>query len=145
MTAPLLAAIIASAIAGHPTKVSCDADTNLSPAGPGEAWTYIGGNEIHMRPEACEGLSREPGSLAFARGLRVLLHESEHARGIRAEDCAELEGTMAVPSVVMDYYHVPFYKEGYGSVWFIWRQAMAETDLRPSLKASGTTCQEEVR
>jgi hypothetical protein len=109
----IIALLVATAIAGHPTTVTCDTSGYPGPAPPPgfqvEAWTAVGSKEIHLAPFLCSGLDSPLGSAAFARSIGVLIHESAHARGIRTEDCAELWGNLVVFDVLRRFYGVPFF------------------------------------
>lgn len=110
--APVFLSLIAM-IAGHPTSVACDADTNPSPfAAPGyaaTAWTYTGGDVIHAHPVFCQDTYSAPGTDEFARAVDVFLHEAARARGIQSDSCVELTADLGVYQVLRDYYGVPFF------------------------------------
>ncbi len=83
----LLASIVTSLVAGRPVPVTCQ---------------YVGGHQgyyddrrdvITLDPIVCAGFTAAAVSLARARAVYALVHESEHARGIVDEhqaDCAAL-------------------------------------------------------
>lgn len=114
IAAPILLSV-AAMIAGKPVNVACDADTNFGPTGPPpvgftvEAWTPYGGDTIHMLPQLCVDVLRQPGTPEFAAGIRVLIHESAHARGVRREDCAELTADIGVFDVVRRLWGIKFF------------------------------------
>lgn len=132
MIPAVILAVIAF-VAGKPAQVACDADVN-PPIGvpPGfvvEAWTKVGGDTEHVVPRLCAGFSARPGSIEFARSIRVVIHESAHARGVWTEDCAELYADLVVFDVLRQFYNIPFFSplsEEIGA------QVLAETRLRPS-------------
>lgn len=132
---PLVTILIATALAGHPTKIACDTHTNPGPVTPPpgyvvEAWTPYGGDTIHMSPTVCSGFYADFGSVRFARSLRVLLHESAHARGIVSEACAEAYAWQYPRSVLYTHYRF--------DPWLFFlsdriaKQIQAETRLRPA-------------
>lgn len=105
---------VASWIAGHPVTVACDADTNPSPfpAPPGSvatAWTFTGGNVIHVHPGFCTASTAPLGSDAFARVMDVFIHEAARARGLSDDSCVELLADLGVYDVLQRFYGVPFF------------------------------------
>src|SRR5437867_3953223 len=96
MIVPALVLTIAATIAGHPTQVVCDVPATESVA----AWTIPGTSTIHMKEHICAELDRRPGDPLFAVALATLIHESAHARGVSAEDCAELWADLVVYDVL---------------------------------------------
>jgi hypothetical protein len=110
---PALVTAIAISLSGHPVSIDCDTSTYPGPPPPApyvvEAWTYTGGDVIHMRRELCEGFSFAPGTRRFAQSIRVLIHESAHARGIRSEACAELHAQLGVFDVLRRFYRISFF------------------------------------
>lgn len=130
-----IALSVAAMIAGKPVTVACDADINPGPTGlpaPGfavEAWTLYGGDTVHMLPQLCDDLAARPGTIEFASGIRVLIHESAHARGIRREDCAELVADIGVFDVLRRRYDIPFFSP---LSRLIGAQVLALTRLRPT-------------
>lgn len=132
---PLVTILIATALAGHPTKIACDTDTNPGPVVPPpgyvvEAWTPYGGDTIHMAPSLCAGFYADIGTVRFAQSYRVLLHEAAHARGIVSEACAEAYAWQYPRSVLYTYYRF--------DPWLFFlsdriaKQIQAETRLRPA-------------
>lgn len=131
---PLVTILIATALAGHPTKIACDTDTNPGPVLPPpgfvvEAWTPYGGDTIHMAPALCAGLSGPLGSIRFAKSIRVLVHEAAHARGVRDEGCAELHATLGIFDVLRRFYRTPFFSR---LSQLVGAQVLAESRLRPA-------------
>lgn len=143
MLAPALAALVASFIAGHPTQLACDADTNPSPTPPPpgfvvESWTRVGGSVSHFIPARCADMAAKPGTEAFARGVRVLIHEAAIARGVRTEDCASAWETLAVFDVLQRFCRIPMFTS---LSWKIGAQVLAETRLRPAnFQPTGQSC-----
>lgn len=113
----VIAAVLLSAIAfvaGHPTTVACDANTNPSPfpTAPGQtatAWTLTGGNVIHVIPQFCLASNAQPGSDAFARAMDVFIHEAARARGFSSDSCVELMADEGVYDVLRRFYSIPFF------------------------------------
>lgn len=138
---PALILAAAAFAAGKPITVACDAAQVAPPPPPGfvvEGWTPYGGDTIHLNEARCADLSAAPGTLPFARGLRIVIHESEHARGVRAEDCAELWAVYGVYSVLNDIYGIK-YTDRRG--WAIAAQVRAESMRRPaSYRPGPSTC-----
>lgn len=112
MVAPVILSVVAF-IAGHPTSVACDADTNQSPfAAPGyvaTAWTYTGGNVIHAHPAFCTASNDAIGTDGFARAMDVFIHEAARARGLQKDSCVEMLADIGVYQVLRDFYGVPFF------------------------------------
>lgn len=139
---PVVALAVVAFIAGKPASVVCDADTN-PPIGapPGyvvEAWTKVGSDTEHITPSLCAGLSARPGSIEFARSLRVVIHESAHARGTRVEACAELWADLAVFDVLRRFYNIGFFTPLSAEIG---AQVLAETHRRPAVyQPSLTSC-----
>jgi hypothetical protein len=142
--APVLAAIVAAFVAGHPTQIVCDADVNRSPtpAPPGfvaTAWTAVGGNVIHMIPARCAGLEAKPGNGEFARSLGTLIHEASIARGVRTEQCANLWTALLPFEVLERYYDVPM---GSPLSWSVAGQVLGHVlDGPPEYRPQLTSCE----
>lgn len=88
-----------------------------------------GASTEHMTSALCNGLSEKPGTVPFAQSLRVLIHESAHARGVRTEDCAEMWADLVVFDVLRRFYRVEFFSPLSRTVA---GQVFAETLRRPS-------------
>lgn len=113
MLAPIILAVV-SLVAGHPTTVACDADTNPSPfpTAPGQvatAWTLTGGNVIHVHPRFCDFSAAPVGTEDFARVIDVFIHEAARARGVQTDSCVEMTADIGVYQVLRDFYNVPFF------------------------------------
>lgn len=125
---------VAAMVAGKPVDVACDADTNPGPTGPPppgfvvEAWTPYGGDTVHLDPSLCKAVTAPPGTIAFAQGIRVLIHESTHARGIRQEACAELVADIGVFDVIRRLWSIEFFTP---QSRLIGEQVLALTRVRP--------------
>jgi hypothetical protein len=132
--APAVIVSVVSFVAGHPTQVACDADTNFGPTGPPpqdfsvEAWTPYGTGPVHVLPKFCTEALSPVGSPAFAEAIRVFVHEAAHARGVVREDCAELTADIGVFDVLRLFYHVPFFTP---LSWKVGSQVLALTRIRP--------------
>ena len=130
--APVFLAAIAF-IAGHPTTVVCDANTNPSPfASPGytaTAWTYTGASVIHADPVFCSDTNDQPGNDGFARAIDVFLHEAARARGIQSDSCVELVSDVGVYDVLRRFWNVPFFS---GESERIGAQVLALTRTLPA-------------
>src|SRR6266496_3650094 len=142
MIGPAPAPIAAAFIAGQPVQVTCDVPESATAV---EAWSSPG-LAIHMKPSLCTGLSRkigEPergaGDVSFAHAIAVLIHESAHVKGVRAEDCAELYVDLGVYQVLRDYYGIPFFTP---LSWLVGGQVHAHTlRLPPSYQPTLTSCE----
>jgi len=113
MLAPVILAIV-TAIAGHPTTVACDADSNPSPfpTAPGyvvAAWTLTGGDTIHALPLLCNESRYPLGSTEFAAAIETFIHEAARARGVVTDSCAQLTADEGVYDVLRRWYGVPFF------------------------------------
>lgn len=113
MLAPVILSVVAF-IAGHPTQVACDADTNPSPfpTAPGQvatAWTLTGGNLIHAHPAFCAASFAPVGSDSFARAMDVFIHEAARARGLTGDSCPQMIADIGVYDVLRLFYNVPFF------------------------------------
>lgn len=133
MMAPILLSV-AAMIAGKPVNVACDSDTNFGPTGPPapgfavEGWTLYGGDTVHMLPQLCDGVNSIPGTIEFASGIRVLIHESAHARGYKREACAELVADEGIYQVLRDLWSIPFFSDLSRKIG---AQILSLTRLRP--------------
>jgi len=114
MIAPILLSV-AAMIAGKPVDIACDADTNLIPntsiTFAVEAWTYIGGDQIHLLPQLCQDASQPIGTYEFAHGVGTIIHEATHARGIARESCAELTADIGIYDILRRLYGIPFFSK----------------------------------
>lgn len=141
IAAPILVSV-AAMVAGKPMNVACDADTNFGNTAPPpagfvvEAWTPYGGDTVHMLPQLCDDVLQQPGTEEFATGIRVLIHESAHARGVRREDCAELTADIGVYDVIRRLWGIQFFTP---LSWQIGSQVLNLTRLRP-LNYQPETC-----
>ena len=72
-------------MAGHPANVSCDIPDSSALYG----LSIVGGDQIHLRSSYCGLLGGSPQAAGFGEALSVLIHESSHAAGVRAESCAQ--------------------------------------------------------
>ena len=110
--APVILSVV-SWIAGHPVTVACDVDTNPSPfPSPGytaTAWTYTGGNVIHVMPAFCDYSTAPVGSDNFARVIDVFIHEAARARGVQTDTCVEMTSDVGVYDVLRRFYGIPFF------------------------------------
>lgn len=107
---PAVIAAIALAVAGHPVEVRCDAGATNPFAFEVYGWANLNANEIHLQPGLCLVLQRRPdGTQPFAIAFGTLVHESVHARGIRAEDCAELWADLASFDLLQRFYGIPMF------------------------------------
>lgn len=130
--APILLSV-AAMIAGHPTEVRCDTDVNPGPITPPpgfvvEAWTTYDTGPVHMSPDLCTGITARPGSITFAQSLRVIIHESAHAKGYRREACAEMTADIGVYDVLRRLWGIQFFTPLSVKIG---AQVLALTRLRP--------------
>lgn len=139
---PAVVLAVVAFIAGKPATAVCNVDGYPGTAPPGftvEAWTQVGGDLVHLAPSVCAALQTPPGTVSFARGLRVVIHESAHARGVSSESCAETWADLTVYDVLRRFYRVEFFTPLSAEVG---GQVYAETlrrpsDYQPSLTACG--------
>lgn len=139
---PAVALAVVAFIAGKPATAVCTTDGYKGQPAPAgyilEGWTTPGTDTVHLDPTICADLSAQPGSVAFARALRVVIHESAHARGTRSEACAELWADMTVYDVLRRFYNVDFFtplSEEIGA------QVLDETHRRPAVyQPSPSSC-----
>ncbi len=111
--APIFLSVIAF-IAGHPTQVSCDADTNPSPfaTAPGAtvtAWTLTNGTVVHALPSLCLETQTKPGTLLFADALATMIHEAARDEGIQSDSCVEMLADVGVYDALRRFWNVPFF------------------------------------
>lgn len=130
---PAVALAVVAFIAGKPATVVCNTDGYNGPPAPAgyvvEGWTTPGTSTIHLNAAMCDGLSAKPGTVAFARALRVVIHESAHARGTRVEACAELWADLIVYDVLRRFYNIDFYTPLSQTIG---AQVLDETHRRPA-------------
>lgn len=100
---------VVALIAGHPATINCDPTLGGHFIPGAAAWTPYGGDVIYATPEICDDTRQPLGTLQFAAGLNVFIHEAAHSRGIRSESCAELTADLGVYQVLRDFYNIPFF------------------------------------
>lgn len=137
---------VASYVSGHPVRVYCDADKNpgADPPLPGfvkQAWTVIGGEEIHLHPNYCYYLKQPIKGNLFPLTLRILIHEAAHARGVSVESCAELYAVLRSYEVLQLFWHVTPGTTLSNHVGAVVLQASRARP--PSYQPTPTSCQEQ--
>lgn len=128
MLAPVILSVVAL-IAGHPVSVQCDPALGGHFIPGAAAWTPYGGNVIYATPQICDDTTQPLGTLQFALGLNIFIHEAAHARGVVSESCAELVADIGVYQVLRDFYDTPFFTP---TSWMIGDQVLLLTHRKPA-------------